>query len=145
MANQQNETLVRRLLELMDQPQLPSDYTQLFDPHFKGHYPIPGGAPEEFKDVYNFWHGPFPDVRMTVEQMLSDGDLVAAHWMVHGTNTGNFFGNKPTGKKIDISVTGIFRCHNGKIAEAWIDPDRLGVMEQLGIVEPRDIRQRRAA
>lgn len=145
MANPQNESVIRRMLGFMDQPQLPSDYEQMFDPNYEDHSPMPGGGPQGFKEIYNFWHGPFSNVRTTVDQLFSDGDYVAAHWHLQGTHTGEFFGTPPTGKAVDVSVTGIFRCRNGKIADAWINPDRLGLMQQLGIVKAPDMQQRRAA
>ncbi len=148
MANQQNETLIRRMLEIQNQPQLPSDYQQMIDPSFENRTPLgftTGHGPQGIQDVYNFWHGPFSDVRLTIDQLFSDGDYVGAHWRVRGTHTGDFFGTKPTGKQFDVHVTGIFRCRNGKIVEAWVNPDRLGLMQQIGIVKAQDMSQRRAA
>lgn len=146
MANQQNEALIRRMLEMMNQPQLPPDFEQYFEPGFDSHVAIEGASgPQGYRAVYNFWHGPFPDVHMTVDHLFSDGDYVGAHWQVRGTHTGDFFGTPPTGKQVDVSVTGIFRCRNGKIAEGWVNPDRFGLMQQLGIVKAPDMSRRRAA
>ena len=146
MANSQNEALVRRMLEIMNQTQLPTDYAQLFDSGYDNHAPMGFvRGPQGFKELYDFWHMPFSDLRLTVEKLFSDGDFVAAHWRIRGTHTGEFFGTQPTGKPIDVSVTGIFRCHSGKVAEAWVNPDRLGLMQQIGIVQAPGMEQRRAA
>jgi predicted ester cyclase len=147
IANPQNEAIVRRMLDFINQHQLPSDYEQIFDPGYDNHAPLgTRRGPEGFKDIYNFWHGPLSDLRLRIEQLFSDGDFVGAQWRVTGTHTGEFFGTKPTGKPIDVMVTGIFRCHNGKVAEAWVTPDRLGMMQQLGIVPaPGNMPQQRAA
>ena len=146
MANQQNETLIHRMLDLMDQPQLPSDYEQLFDPNYENHSGAQfSDGPQGYKALYNFWHGSFSDLHTTVQQLFSEGDFVAAHWHLHGTHAGEFLGTPPTGKQIDIRITGLWRCHNGKIAEAWVTPDRLALYEQIGIVKTPDMSQRRAA
>ncbi len=146
MANPQNEATVRRVLEFMNQPQFPTDYEQYFDPSFEGHVPIPSArGPQGYRDIYNFWHGAFPDVHATIQQLFSDGDYVGAHWQIRGTHTRDFFGTPPTGKQVEVSATGIFRCRNGKIVEGWVNPDQLGLMQQLGIVKAPDMSQRRAA
>jgi steroid delta-isomerase-like uncharacterized protein len=74
----------------------------------------------------------FPDLRMEVDLILAEGDLVAARWTTEGTNTGPWGGNSPTGKPARFSGVNIFRFREGKVVELWNHRDDLGLMQQLG-------------
>ena len=77
----------------------------------------------------------FPDLRMTVEALVSDGDLVAARVLSEGTNLGKLSGVvRPTGNRFSARQTHWFRVENGKLAEHWATRDDLTAMVQLGIV-----------
>jgi steroid delta-isomerase-like uncharacterized protein len=75
----------------------------------------------------------FPDLRMEVELILGEGDLVAARWTTEGTNSGPWGGRPPTGKRAQFSGVNIFRFHDGKVGELWNHRDDLGLMQQLGV------------
>lgn len=81
-------------------------------------------------------HGAFSDMRFTVEDVLGEGEKVVARGRLAGTNDGSFLGAPPTGRKIDISWTAIYRFRDGKIAERWLNGDDYGFMVQLGFVTP---------
>jgi len=74
-----------------------------------------------------------PDMRITVNQILSDGDLVAVYWTASGTNTQAGMGFPATGKKIKIDGMTLFRFKAGKISEEWSVWDMLSVMRQAGL------------
>jgi steroid delta-isomerase-like uncharacterized protein len=74
----------------------------------------------------------FPDLRMVVDLILAEGDLVAARWTTEGTNTGPWGGNPPSGKPARFSGVNIFRIREGKVVELWNHRDDLGLMQQLG-------------
>ena len=74
----------------------------------------------------------FPDLRMELDLILGEGDLVAARWTAEGTNTGPWAGRPPTGKHARFSGVNIFRFQDGKVAELWNHRDDLGLMQQLG-------------
>jgi steroid delta-isomerase-like uncharacterized protein len=76
----------------------------------------------------------FPDMEYTLEDILAEDDMVACRWRVTGTHEGEFEGIDPTGEEVDIPASGIFRVEDGKITEAWLTYDRLGFMQQLGVV-----------
>ena len=146
MANPQNESVVRRTIELTNQPQLPPDYDQLFDPDYDVHAsgpPIRG--PQGYKEFHESMHAGFPDVNVTIEKILSDGDLVAAVYRVRGTHTGEFQGMPPTGKTVDITGTAVYRCHSGRVAEAWVYSDQMGMLQQMGLAPEIGQPQQRAA
>ena len=74
-----------------------------------------------------------PDIRMTVNQMIAENDLVAVHWTASGTNTRAGMGLPATGKKIKVSGITIFRFKAGKISEEWSAWDMLSVLKQAGL------------
>jgi steroid delta-isomerase-like uncharacterized protein len=74
----------------------------------------------------------FPDLRMELDLILGEGDLVAARWTARGTNTGPWGGRPATGKPATFSGVNIFRFRDGKVVELWNHRDDLGLMQQLG-------------
>jgi len=77
----------------------------------------------------------FPDVQLKIEDMIAEGDKVVARLHATATNKGSFAGNPPTGNKVDIHSIRIYRIADNKIVETWAMQDRLGLMEQLGLVQ----------
>lgn len=77
-----------------------------------------------------------PDLRLTVDEMLAERDLVAVHWSVSGTNTQAGMGFPATGKAIRISGMTLFRFKGGKISEEWSFWDMLSVLRQAGLYPP---------
>ncbi|MBI4203170.1 MAG: ester cyclase [Chloroflexi bacterium] len=76
----------------------------------------------------------FPDLYVTVEDMIAEGDKVAARVTVRGTHKGLLMGRvAPTGKAAEWTGVDIFRIAGGKIAERWTQRDLLGLMQQLGV------------
>ena len=74
----------------------------------------------------------FPDHDAQVVHMVAEGDLVATHKTFTGTNTGEFFGMPPTGRRATIRVMDFVRYHDGRIAEHWNIVDLAGLTAQLG-------------
>ena len=73
----------------------------------------------------------FPDWNEEIVDMISEGDKVVTRYKSTGTQLGAFNGLEPTGKKVTIYETSIYRIANGKIAEQWGFPDALGLNSQL--------------
>jgi predicted ester cyclase len=76
----------------------------------------------------------FPDIRLTIEDMLAEGETVVARWSCRGTHKGELNGIAPTGKQFNITGISIARFTNGKMFEGYINWDALGLMQQLGVV-----------
>ena len=91
--------------------------------------PLPG--PEGQKRIAADFRAAFPDLQMTIDLMVAEGDLVVARWTTEGTNTGQWGALPPTGKRTKFSGVNIFRVENGKVVEIWNHRDDLGVMQQL--------------
>jgi steroid delta-isomerase-like uncharacterized protein len=77
-----------------------------------------------------------PDLRVSVNQILAERDLVAVYWTASGTNTQSGKGFPATGKKIKIDGMTMFRLKAGRICEEWSVWDMLSVMRQAGLVSP---------
>lgn len=82
------------------------------------------------------WRSAIPDLKVTVEQMVAEGNLVAVRWTGRGTNTGTGNGLEATGKRLEIEGMTIFRIEGGQIAEEWNTIDELGLLRQLGAIPP---------
>lgn len=73
-----------------------------------------------------------PDVKVTVERMAGEGDLVAVHWRSTGTNTVASAGMPGNGKPFDVEGMTFFRFEDGRIIEEWSVTDWMTLMRQLG-------------
>jgi steroid delta-isomerase-like uncharacterized protein len=76
-----------------------------------------------------------PDMRVTVNQILAEGDLVAVYWTASGTNTQAGMGFPATGKKLRVDGMTLFRFKAGKISEEWSVWDMLSVLRQAGLAK----------
>jgi steroid delta-isomerase-like uncharacterized protein len=76
----------------------------------------------------------FPDLHITIEDQIAEGDRVMTRWTARGTHTGEFQGILPTGKQIRMAGTDIDRIADGKTVECWILVDELSMMQQLGAI-----------
>jgi predicted ester cyclase len=83
------------------------------------------------------WRSAFPDLEMTVEKEIAEGDLVTVLWRGRGTNTGVGNGLNATGKKVDGRGISIFRVVNGKIQEEWTEYSGLLILRQMGLFPAR--------
>ena len=76
----------------------------------------------------------FPDLHFEIEQLIAEGDLVAARYRVQGTHQGDFLGIPGTGRPVTIQAVESYRLAGGKLAEQWVVMDALGLLQQLGAV-----------
>lgn len=90
---------------------------------------------EAAKELFEQLRAAFPDLEVTVEDMIAEGDTVAARVKWHATHEGEFRGIEPTGREVEFPVMAFLRLKDGKVVERWIQPDQLGLMQQLGVVE----------
>lgn len=81
----------------------------------------------------------FPDIQWKVEDLIGEGDKVVIKWSTQGTHTGTFRGIfPPSNKQIEDRAIVIYQFKEGKIIKAWMQVDRLGFLQQLGII-PEDL------
>jgi predicted ester cyclase len=76
----------------------------------------------------------FPDLQLTVEDAVAEGDLVAQRVHFEGTHTGNFQGLPPTHRKVTFSGLELNRFVDGRVVEHWFQLDALTLLQQLGLV-----------
>ena len=74
-----------------------------------------------------------PDLHVSVEDMIAEGDKVVTRSLFRGTHRGDFQRMPASGKQIAVEVIDILRLENGKIVERWGQSDQLGMMQQLGM------------
>ena len=101
---------------------------EIFSPDYRGH--SPGSEPADFKklvEIERGFHEAFPDVHITTEQIVAEGDWVTTRWTLAGTY-------KLTGKRIAVTGMTMARFANGKIVEDWQNMDTFGLMKQLETV-----------
>ena len=96
--------------------------------------PEPLRGPAGFLAIVEMMRGGFPDIQWTLEDMVAEGDKVAARFTIRGTHRGPFFGVPPTGKAIVGQSTSFYRLAGGQIVEDHGLPDMLGILRQIGAV-----------
>jgi steroid delta-isomerase-like uncharacterized protein len=96
--------------------------------------PEPMRGPAGYLAIIGMMRGGFPDIQWTVEEMLAEGDKVAARFTMRGTHQGTFFGVPPTGKTIAVQAINIYRLSDGQLVEEHGQPDMLGLLQQIGAV-----------
>jgi steroid delta-isomerase-like uncharacterized protein len=102
---------------------------------FIGHTPFGEiHGQEGAKQFFGALRGAFPDLHVTVEDQLAEGDRVATRWTARGTHQGRFQAMPATGRQMTMTGMTIFRIANGKIVEGWTNADTLGMLQQLGAV-----------
>ena len=132
-----NKNVVRRLFEEVWNKGNLQVTDELFTPNYTHHdasTPDVGRGPESEKKRATLYRAAFPDFRLTIEDLIADGETVMARWSCRGTHKGDLSGIAPTGKQFTISGVSIARFANGKMAEGWVNWDALGLMQQLGVV-----------
>ncbi len=88
------------------------------------------------KNQSNSLHHAFPDFSLIVEDLIMDNDKVWGRLTGRGTHKAQFGPMPPTGRKFEITVIDIMRFNDSKLVEHWGVPDRLALMEQLGMKPP---------
>lgn len=76
----------------------------------------------------------FPDSQFIVDDVIVEGDKVAVRHHLQGTHQAEIQGIPASGRRVEIGAIVIFRMENGMIAEAWLNADIMGMMQQLGVV-----------
>ena len=79
-----------------------------------------------------------PNVRHSIDDLIADGDKVAARLTARGTHTGSFRGMQPTGNEILFTGMRFYCVLGGKITEEWATYDSLLLMQQLGVIPPTE-------
>lgn len=133
--SKENKAIVIRFYKELDKNNF-HIYSELTTLDYIGHFPgstqpMNREAREQFSRKF---YKAFPDIQHTVDDLIAEGDKVAARLTARGTHEGDFQGIPPTGKSISFTGMRVFRFVGGKIAEEWANLDTMGLMQQLGVV-----------
>ena len=101
---------------------------------------VHGGGGNEMRGIKDFKKSmgelfdAFSDFHLEIDDMVTEGDKVAARYTWTGVHKGAFMGIPPTNKKLTVWEIDIIRIAGGKFVESWARMDTLGMMQQLGLI-----------
>ena len=110
--------------------------SEVIDPDVVNH-DLPPGVPNGFAGVratIGMLDSAFSDQGYEVHHVIGEGDTVVIHATMHGRHTGAFLGIPPTGREVTLRSIHIVRYRHGREVETWALQDRLGLMQQLGVI-----------
>lgn len=93
-------------------------------------------GPETFKAIAGGILAAFPDVEVTIDYMVAEGDLVATRHTVVATHEGDFNGVPATGNEVTWTENHLYRIEDGQIAEHWAELNLIGILQQIGAFPP---------
>jgi steroid delta-isomerase-like uncharacterized protein len=107
--------------------------------HFDHNPPLPrqGQGAQGVIDMISTFRAGFPDLVMTVDEIVAEGDRVVERLTLTGTHTGPFLGLPPTGRAISVKSINVCRIEDGLVRERWGVGDDVAMMEQLGLLPVR--------
>ncbi len=134
--SEENKDLARRSWESLVNQQNPDAIDELYAADLVWHEPdqdVRGS--EEAKRFLGTYLSAFHDLRVSIEDVIAEGDQVVTRWTIRGTHQGEVeeFG-PPTGRQIEVKGITIHRIQDGKIVEEWERYDNLSIMQQLGLI-----------
>lgn len=133
-AAQENKRQVERLYRDCVNPGRLDLIDELIDAEFVGSRGEK--RPEGYKQTVAAVKTGFPDAQFSIEDLIAEGDRVVARWSMKGTQLGPFVGFPASGKPVSQSAIAIFQFRGAKILRAWLQLDRLGLMQQIGAIPP---------
>jgi len=89
---------------------------------------------EQYKGLCKAYFTAFPDLHITTNDLIAEGNNVVKIWTAKCTQKAEFMGIPASGKRIEVKGIEMFRIEDGKIAELWISMDNLGMLQQLGVI-----------
>jgi steroid delta-isomerase-like uncharacterized protein len=132
---QENSILIRRWFEEIWNSGRMEAIDEMASPDVIGHGQAQHATDiglEEFKVFAAGFRSAFPDMKVTINYIIEQGDKVVARWTATMTHTGEFLGIAPTGKRATITGTSTQRISGGKVVEGWDNWDQLGLLVQIG-------------
>jgi len=135
MSLEKNKAVVRREVDFWNGHDA-DKAGEVYAADYVGHEPggFHDGTLEQVTESARAIFVAFPDMHLTADFIIAEGDMVVKRWTVHGTHKGELMGIPPTGKKIVVTGCNVFRIVGDKIAECWASTDMLGMLQQLGVI-----------
>jgi len=138
MTSTRNKQIVEEFITALFTDRDQTAVDRYLDPDFINHDPpLPGApdGPDGMRQAAELFRHAFPDWRSDVQHMIAEDDLVAEHFVAHGTHHGSVMGETPTGHDVVLRGVNIFRIAQDKIVERWGRLDDLGLLQQLGLAQ----------
>ena len=136
MSTEQNKSIVRRWVEEGWNKGNLEVVDQVYAPNYVQHEPAPEtvNSSETLKQYVGTYLTAFPDLNLSIDDLVAEGDKVVWRFTSTGTQTGPFMGMPATGKTGNITGLVMFRLENSRIVEGWVNIDALGLLQQLGVI-----------
>jgi predicted ester cyclase len=136
MSAQDNKQIALRVLEELFEKGNLDAADELIHPDFVNHEAPPDNpqGPEGLKETVSWLRGLWGPMHADIEDVICEGDRVAARVTMHGKHLGEFLGQEPTGKEFAVEHIHIWRMDDGKVIEHWSVRDDLGQALQLGLI-----------
>lgn len=119
---EENKAIARRVYEIISTGDF-DRAAEIVDTEAPDNELLPGDPParliETFKATFSEARDAFPDLSVAVEDVMAEGDRVAARVTMRGTHRGEFQGIAPTGKRVEVRAIDMFRISEGRIVEHW--------------------------
>ena len=109
-------------------------YDEYFSTGLVVHNPDGDLNNEQYKGLCQAYFAAFPDLHITTDEIIAEGDKVTKVWTANCTHKGELMKIPATGKRIRVKGIELFRIADGKIAEIWAVMDNLGMLQQLGVI-----------
>ena|ERR1044071_6567353 len=135
MSTEDNKSLNRRWIDAFNNKDWESE-TACRSADYQAHMsgaPAPLGN-DQWAGFMQAFTTAFPDARITVDDDISEGNIVASRWTITGTHQGEFQGVPPSGRPISVDGVDFSRVVDGKIAEHWAQFDLMSLMQQIGAI-----------
>jgi predicted ester cyclase len=128
-----NKKVLRRLFDEVINGRNFAVIDELFAPDYVNHGPFPANTPDLAGLKRFFAANPqaFPDMRVELQDVVAEGDLVAYRAIVRGTHRGEFAGLKPTGRAVEVTEINISKFRDGRMVEHWALLDEPAMIRQL--------------
>ena len=135
MSTEDNKAAIRRGIEEVWNQKNVAIVDEIAAPDYVSHSPtMTTHGLEQYKQLVMMYFAAFPDLHLTIEDEIAEGDKVVTRVTARGTHQGSFMGIPPTGKHAVVTGIVIDRFANGKTVEAWTNLDDLGLLQQLGVI-----------
>lgn len=133
MTTEENKAIYREFLEEVFNKGRLDKLDEFLDPEYvfrDAPLGTPEG-PEAIKQVVSMFRSAFPDLKITIEELVAEGDKVCARSTTRGTHQGVLFGVPATGKAVTMKGLTMVRISDGRLVESWVKNDIMGLMSQL--------------
>jgi predicted ester cyclase len=129
-------TRFHEAINTRDEQLIAKTLDELVDPDVRFHAPVPMAVSgvHALMLVWSVLLRAYPDIHVTVEDVIAEGDKVVSRHTVTGTNLGEYRGMAPTGRSVTYNEIFIFRVAGGRIAEIWGVVDVFAQLRQLGVI-----------